>query len=206
MLLCCCPEATTSVKRRVHQQLKVLLEAAAAQQAESSASRQRSERHRGAAPSAHRLNPPPPDIRIAEMGPRLQHRRSIAISGPTAMLGTPSKLTDGLRASTTTTTVTTATAATSIAHIGMTTRDADDATTATTTATVAGCRTRGDHELSDKAYGTRGSPRISELRPTSPGTTGTRTPTCGWRTTGSRATRGSDRRPLHHQEPAALLR
>jgi hypothetical protein len=35
----------------------------------------------------------------------------------------------------------------------------------------------------------RGSPRISGLRPTFPGTMGTPTPACGWRITGSRATR-----------------
>jgi hypothetical protein len=60
MLLHGCPEPATSEERRVWEQLKTLLEAAAAQQAESSASRQHSERGRAGAPSAHGLNPPPP--------------------------------------------------------------------------------------------------------------------------------------------------
>jgi hypothetical protein len=120
------------------------------------------------------------------------------------MLGTPSRLADGLRVSTTTTTAATTIAAMRTAHATTMTEDVDDATTATTTVTVVGRQNRGARELSARAYGMRGSPRVSGLRPMFPGTTRHQ----HLRMAGglpAHVPRGeSGRRPFHHQEPAAL--
>jgi hypothetical protein len=109
----------------------------------------------------------------------LRHQRSRADSDPTATSGTPSKLAGELRASTTMTT--TARATTTI--VG-----ADGATTATTTASAAGYRTSEVRGLLAKASVTRSSPHSFGLQPTYRDATGTPTPVCGSRTTGSRAT------------------
>jgi hypothetical protein len=63
-----------------------------------------------------------------------------------------------------------------------------DATTATMTVTAAGRQTRGAHETSGRRCEIQSSPPASELRQTSPGTTGRPTRACGWRTTDSRVT------------------
>jgi hypothetical protein len=102
------------------------------------------------------------------------------------MSETPLKLVSGPRAPTTMATMTTAT---STVRADTTTGDADDATAATMTATIAGRRIGGVRGLSDRACRIQHSPHVSGLRPTSPGTTETQTPTCGLRTTDSRATR-----------------
>jgi hypothetical protein len=106
-------------------------------------------------------------------------RRSRVVLGPIATPGTPSRLADELRVSTTTTT----TARTTTTIVG-----AGGATTAMTTASVVGHRTSGVHELLAGASVTRSSPRASRPRPTYRDTTGTPTPVCGSRTTGSCAT------------------
>jgi hypothetical protein len=142
---------------------------------------------RASARSAAGLERHPPMTRIrlllsnrdkgTESEPRRQRLRTV--SGPTATPGTPSRLAGELRVSTTT--MTTARATTTIVGAG-------GATTATTIASAAGHRTSRVHGLLARASVTRSSPRASWLRPTYQDTTGTPTPVCGSRTTGSRAT------------------
>jgi hypothetical protein len=155
----------------VRQQLKALLEVAAAQQTESSAS--------------HKVRTRLPlGIRTAHKRAGPWRRQSRAVSGLIVTHGTPSRPADGPGASTTIVTTVRATT---------TTEDVGDATTTTMIMTAAGPQTRGVHEPLARASGMRGSPRVSELCPTYPGTTGTPTPECGSRTTGSRATGGERR-------------
>jgi hypothetical protein len=94
---------------------------------------------------------------------------------------TPSRPDGGPRASTTTATTARATT---------TTVDVGDATTSMTTATSAGRQTREVHRPLVRASVTRSFLRVSVLRPTFQGTTGTPIPACGSRTTGSHATPG----------------
>jgi hypothetical protein len=157
MLLRGCPEPATSEERRVREQLKALLEAAAAQQVESSASRQHSERGWAGAPSAHGRTRLLLSNRDKGTESGLRRRRSRAVSGPTAMPGTPSRLANELRVSTTTTT----TARTTTTIVG-----AGGTTTATTIASAAGHRTSRVRGLSAGAFVTRSSPRASGPQPT----------------------------------------
>jgi hypothetical protein len=85
-----------------------------------------------------------------------------------------------------TTTTTTARATTTIEDVG-------GVTTVTTTVTAVGHQTRGVRGPLSKASATRSSPRISVLRPTCLGTTGTAIPAYILRTTDSLATSGERR-------------
>jgi hypothetical protein len=179
MLLRCCQEPATSEEQRVREQLKTLLEAAVAQQAECSASHQCLKCGWAEAPSANGPNPPPPQQQgqgdgvgaatsavKSRLEPRRDSRHTIEAHR---------------RAESVTTTTTTARTTTTI-------MGADGATTVTTTASTASHRTSGVHGLLAGASVTRSSPRVFGHRTTYRDTTGTLTPMCGSRTTGSRAT------------------
>jgi hypothetical protein len=103
--------------------------------------------------------------------------RSRAGSGLIAMHRTPLRPAGGLGVSTIIATT---------AHTITTTEGAHDATTVTTTVTATGRRSRGARELSARTSRMRGSPHISGLQQMYLGITGTPTPACGSRTTGSR--------------------
>jgi hypothetical protein len=138
-----------------------------------------------------------PSIESAGRQLELRHRQSRAALGPTATHRTRSRPDGGPRVSTTTTTTTRATT---------TIVGADGGTTVTMIATVAGHQTSGVHGPLDGASAMRSFLRVSGIRPTYQDMTGTPTLAYGSRATGLHAMRGSDRRPVHHQEPAALPR
>jgi hypothetical protein len=180
MLLRGCPEAATSEERRVRQQLKALLKAAAAQQAKSSPSHQWSERGRVGAPSAHGPNPPPSWHQDHREGGR------VAASTVKSRLGPDRDARKTIEAHRWAETVDNHRDNRSCHHNDRGCTRHYESNDDCDRSWLPNQRVR---ELSAGASEMRGFPRISGLRPMYLGTTGTPTPVCGSKTTGSHATR-----------------
>jgi hypothetical protein len=149
---------------------------AAAQQVESSTSRQHSKCGRAEAPSAHAPNPPPSQHRERGEGVRAAASAIRSHFGPNRDVRN---------------TIEARLQAESINNYATTMiADTDGAMTVITTVTAVGYEARGVRGPLARASATQSSLRASVLRPTYLGTTGTPTPSCGSRTTGSLATSG----------------